>query len=213
MKEKRDILIVGVGGQGIILASEILSDAGMEAGFEVKKSEVHGMSQRGGSVSTHIRFGPRVFSPLIRQGEADFLLAFEMLEALRWVHFLCPEGIIIVNKLKINPTTVSSGFMEYPPDIERLLDRSGHKVQCVEGLKLAEQAGSPKAMNNVLLGAISNYLPEIPEELWLRTIGSRVPPKTRKVNEQAFSLGRHEGRALKDQQGRKKKCSQRVKLN
>ncbi len=111
MKKKKDILIVGVGGQGIILASEILSDVGKEAGFDVKKSEVHGMSQRGGSVSTHVRFSSQVFSPLIRQGKVDFLLAFELLEALRWVNFLSPHGAALVNNLKINTTTVSSGSM------------------------------------------------------------------------------------------------------
>ena len=190
MNEKKDILIVGVGGQGIILTSEILADAGREAGFEVKKSEVHGMSQRGGSVSTHVRFGHRVFSPLIRDGEADLLLAFELLEALRWVSFIHPQGCTLVNNLKINPLPVSTGLMEYPPDIEHLLIQSGRQVQLVEGVELADLAGSRKAINMVLLGALSDFLPEIPENTWLQVIQARVPAKTREINGQAFQLGR-----------------------
>ncbi|MEW5803664.1 MAG: indolepyruvate oxidoreductase subunit beta [bacterium] len=190
MNEKKDILIVGVGGQGIILASEILADAGRDAGFEVKKSEVHGMSQRGGSVSTHIRFGRQVFSPLIKDGEADLLLAFELLEALRWVNYVRPLGCILMNNLRINPLPVSTGLMEYPEGIENLLTRSGRQVQLVEGGKLADQAGNKKAINMVLLGALSHLLPEIPEDTWLQAIQSRVPAKTREVNEQAFHLGR-----------------------
>jgi len=189
MNEKKDILIVGVGGQGIILASEILADAGKEAGFEVKKSEVHGMSQRGGSVSTHVRFGRQVFSPLIMDGEADLLLAFELLEALRWVDFVHPQGRILVNNLKINPLPVSTGSMKYPPDTENLLRKSGRQVQLIEGAGLAEQAGSKKAINMVLLGALSTLLPEISDDTWLQVIHSRVPAKTREINEQAFHLG------------------------
>ncbi len=187
-----DILIVGVGGQGIILASEILADVGKDTGFDVKKSEVHGMSQRGGSVSTHVRFKDKVFSPLIKQGEADFLLAFEALEAYRWIYFLCSEGSIIVNNLKIAPTTVSSGLMEYPEDIERRIKQSGHKVQFVEGLQLAEQSGHKKAMNMVLLGALSIHLPMISEKEWLKVIKDRAPAKTQKINEKAFLLGRNQ---------------------
>lgn len=190
MKKKKDILIVGVGGQGIILASEILADVGKEAGFDVKKSEVHGMSQRGGSVSTHVRFGSQVFSPLIRQGKVDFLLAFELLEALRWVNFLSSQGAALVNNLKINPTTVSSGPMEYPSNIAHLLKESGHAIQLIEGINLAEQAGSKRAMNSVLLGALSGFLPDIAEEMWLKVIRSRVPAKTLQANEKAFYLGR-----------------------
>jgi indolepyruvate ferredoxin oxidoreductase beta subunit len=189
MKKKTDILIVGVGGQGIILASEILADVGREAGFDVKKSEVHGMSQRGGSVSTHVRFDRKVFSPLIRQGKVDFLLAFELLEALRWVNFLSSHGVALVNNLKINPTTVSSGPMEYPSNIEHLLKESGHTIQLIEGISLAEQAGGKRAMNIVLLGALSGFLPNIAEEMWLKVIRSRVPAKTLQANEKAFYLG------------------------
>lgn len=204
MKGKWDILIVGVGGQGIILASEILAEIGQEAGFDVKKSEVHGMSQRGGSVSTHIRWGKgKVFSPLIKQGEADLLLAFELLEALRWVNFLYPQGSMVVNNLRLNPTTVSSGSMEYPREGEQLLIRSGRQVQCLDGLSLATEAGSPKAMNMVLLGALSHLLTDIPEELWPRIIESHVPVKTRSVNLQAFALGRRSGRPqIKSQNGK-----------
>lgn len=194
MKQKKNILIVGVGGQGIILASEILADVGKEAGFDVKKSEVHGMSQRGGSVSTHVRFASQVFSPLIRQGEVDFLLAFELLEALRWVNFLGSKGAALVNTLKINPTTVSSGSMEYPQNIEQLLKQSGHIIQLIDGIKLADQAGSKRTMNSVLLGALSTFLSDISEEVWLKVIRSRVPAKTRQANEKAFHLGRKEGK-------------------
>jgi len=190
MNGKQDILIVGVGGQGIILASKILADVGKEAGFEVKQSEVHGMSQRGGSVSTHVRFGRAVASPLIREGEAEFLLSFELLEALRWVNFVQPRGHILVNNLRINPAPVSTGLAEYPADIELLLQKSGRQVQLIEGTELAEQAGSKRAMNMVLLGALSRLLPDISESTWLWVIGLHVPAKSRQMNEQAFQLGR-----------------------
>ncbi|MEW6378261.1 MAG: indolepyruvate oxidoreductase subunit beta [bacterium] len=190
MSGKKDILIVGVGGQGIILASKILANAGKEAGFEVKQSEVHGMSQRGGSVSTHVRFGRQVASPLIREGEADFLLSFELLEALRWVNSVRPQGHILVNNLKINPAPVSAGLAEYPADIELILSKSGRQVRLIEGVGLAEQAGSRKAMNMVLLGALSGLLPDIGEDIWLGTIRAQVPATTRQINEQAFQLGR-----------------------
>ena len=147
------------------------------------------MSQRGGSVSTHVRFGRQVFSPLIMDGEADLLLAFELLEALRWVNFVHPQGRILVNNLKINPLPVSTGSMKYPPDIENLLNKSGRQVHLIEGAGLAEQAGSKKAMNMVLLGALSTLLPEISDDTWLQVIHSRVPAKTREINEQAFHLG------------------------
>jgi len=192
MKKKKNILIVGVGGQGIILASEILADVGKEAGFDVKKSEVHGMSQRGGSVLTHVRFGSQVFSPLIRQGEVDFLLAFELLEALRWVNFLSSHGVALVNNLKINPTTVSSGSMEYPSNIAHLLEKSGHTIQLIEGINLAKLADSKRSMNSVLLGALSGHLSDISEEIWLKVIRARVPAKTLQANEKAFYLGRKE---------------------
>lgn len=190
MSGKKDILIVGVGGQGIILASKILANAGKEAGFEVKQSEVHGMSQRGGSVSTHVRFGHQVASPLIREGEADFLLSFELLESLRWVNSVRPQGYVLVNNLKINPAPVSTGLAEYPADIDLILPKSGRQVHLIEGVGLAEQAGSKKAMNMVLLGALSGLLPDILEDIWLRVVRSQVPAKSREINEQAFQLGR-----------------------
>ena len=172
----QDIFLAGVGGQGILLAGEILCIVFMEAGLDVKKSEVHGMAQRGGSVTSHVRCGRKVFSPLIPEGQADVLMGFEALEALRWVDFLKEDGVLLVNRQKINPTTVTSGRMEYPSRIYDVLKKRHPKTRIVDGLKLARKAGDARTVNSVLVGAISREV-DIPEEMWKRAISKRIPGK------------------------------------
>jgi indolepyruvate ferredoxin oxidoreductase beta subunit len=184
-----NILLVGVGGQGIILASEIMSDVFLTAGLDVKKSEVHGMAQRGGSVSTHVRYGPQVFSPLIKEGEVDIFLAFEELEALRYLHFLRPKPAILLNKERLNPPSVSLGNEAYPEDVSTILRERAGQFKEIPGRELALQAGDVRAVNIVLLGALSVSL-SIPENIWLEHIVRRVPPKAEQINRQAFQLGR-----------------------
>jgi indolepyruvate ferredoxin oxidoreductase beta subunit len=185
----QDIFLAGVGGQGILLAGEILCIVFMEAGLDVKKSEVHGMAQRGGSVTSHVRCGRKVFSPLIPEGQADVLMGFEALEALRWVNFLKKDGVLLVNRQKINPTTVTSGRMEYPPRIYDVLKKRHPKTRIVDGLKLARKAGDVRTVNSVLVGAISREV-DLPEEMWKRAISQRIPEKFVDVNLHAFELGR-----------------------
>ena len=184
-----NILLVGVGGQGIILASEVMADVFMEAGFDVKKSEVHGMAQRGGSVSTHVRFGPKVFSPLIKEGEVDIFMAFEELEALRYLHYLSPQPTILLNEQRLNPPSVSLGNEAYPEKIPDTLSRRAKIFKNIPGRKLALQAGDGRAVNVVLLGTLSSLL-SIPEKIWTDNLLRRFPPKAGKVNLEAFRLGR-----------------------
>lgn len=183
-----NILIVGVGGQGIILASNLLARSAMKAGWDVKKSEVHGMAQRGGSVVSHIRIGEKVFSPLIPDGDVDLILAFEKLEALRWVHLLKRSGKIIVNDREIPPLSSLAGVEEYPAQIkERLSSRAS--IFMFSSEKIAAQAGHIRAVNVVVLGGASLFLP-IAQNLWEETIRETVPPKTVDINIKAFNLGR-----------------------
>ena len=192
--ETRNIIISGVGGQGIITASEILSEVALFNGFDVKKSEVHGMSQRGGSVVSHVRFGEKVYSPLIEKGTCDVILAFEKAEALRWVHYLKPgKGIVIVNDLEIIPNMVSLGLDTYPENIEDTLKRDASKVFIMDGIEIAKNAGDPRTANTALLGALSNYLP-FSEESWIEVIKRRVKPETIEANLKAFRMGRERGR-------------------
>ncbi|HSR12974.1 MAG TPA: indolepyruvate oxidoreductase subunit beta [Thermodesulfobacteriota bacterium] len=186
-----NILLVGVGGQGIILASEIMGDVFMDAGYDVKKSEVHGMAQRGGSVSTHVRFGPKVFSPLISEGEADIFMAFEELEALRYLSFLRPEPVILLNQQRLNPPSVSLGNEEYPDNVSDTLSKRAKKFKGLSALELARKAGDARAANVVLLGALDSLLPvRIPEDVWKSNILQRFPAKAGPVNLEAFRLGR-----------------------
>jgi indolepyruvate ferredoxin oxidoreductase beta subunit len=185
----KNILLVGVGGQGIILASEVMADVFMEAGFDVKKSEVHGMSQRGGSVSTHVRFGPKVFSPLIKEGEADIFMAFEELEALRYLHYLSPQPTILLNEQRLNPPSVSLGNEIYPGNVPDTLSRHAKTFRPIPGRKLALRAGDGRAVNVVLLGTLSSLL-SIPENIWSENLLRRFPPQAGKVNLEAFRLGR-----------------------
>ncbi len=184
-----NILLVGVGGQGIILASEIMSDVFLAAGLDAKKSEVHGMAQRGGSVSTHVRYGPQVFSPLIKDGEADIFIAFEELEALRYLHLLRPKPTILMNQERINPPSVSLGNETYPEDVSAILRERAGLFKSIPGRELALQAGDVRAVNIVLLGALS-VIVEIPENIWLDHIVRRFSPKAEQINRQAFQLGR-----------------------
>jgi indolepyruvate ferredoxin oxidoreductase, beta subunit len=187
-----NILLVGVGGQGIILASEIMADVFLEAGFDVKKSEVHGMAQRGGSVSTHVRFGPKVFSPLIPEGEADIFLAFEELEALRYLSFLTPNPIILLNQQRLNPPGVSLGNEEYPTDVGEILSRRAKELKRIPAREIAVKAGDARAANVVLLGALQSVLSiSIPEKTWTKNILRRFPPKAGPVNLEAFRLGKN----------------------
>jgi indolepyruvate ferredoxin oxidoreductase beta subunit len=184
-----NILLVGVGGQGIILASEVMADVFMEAGFDVKKSEVHGMAQRGGSVSTHVRFGPKVFSPLIKEGEVDIFMAFEELEALRYLHYLSPQPTILLNEQRLNPPSVSLGNEFYPEKVPDTLSRRAKIFKNIPGRKLALQAGDGRAVNVVLMGTLSSLL-SILEKIWTDNLLRRFPPKAGKVNREAFRLGR-----------------------
>lgn len=192
MDRATNFVLVGVGGQGTLLASNILADIGLAAGFDVKKSEVHGMSQRGGSVVSHVRWHPEhVASPLVGLGEADILLAFEKLEALRFVEFLKLGGTAIVNEMVIVPITVSAGTGHYPDDaaIDAALAAVSAREIRVPGERLAQEAGNAKAANVVLLGAISRLL-DLPEELWWKCLEQRVPKKFLDLNRTAFASGR-----------------------
>jgi indolepyruvate ferredoxin oxidoreductase beta subunit len=184
-----NILLVGVGGQGIILASEIMADVFLEAGYDVKKSEVHGMAQRGGSVSTHVRFGPKVFSPLIKEGEADIFMAFEELEALRYLSYLGPDPAILLNEQRLNPPGVSLGNEEYPADVKEVLSRRAKTFRSIPARDLAVRAGDVRAANVVLLGALHSIL-SIPEKTWTDHILKRFPPKAGPANLEAFRLGK-----------------------
>jgi len=184
-----NILISGVGGQGIILASDIMTEVFLEAGFDVKKSEVHGMAQRGGSVTSHVRFGKKVYSPIIKQGDVDILFSFEHLEGLRWLNYVKPDGVIVLNNHKINPPAVNLGQMEYPGDVPGIIRQKIDKFHLVEGTKLAVEAGDVRAANVVLLGAISKFF-DMDEALWIETILRYLPAKVHEVNRKAFAMGR-----------------------
>ena len=187
--ETKNIMIVGVGGQGSLLASKLLGHLLMEQGYDVKVSEVHGMSQRGGSVVTYVRSGERVYSPIIDKGEADFIVSFEKLEAARYASYLAPTGKIIVNSQEIDPMPVITGAAEYPHDALNTLAESGITIDCIDALTPAMEAGSSKAVNIVLMGHLSKYL-DIPEEKWLAALEQSVAPKFVAMNQRAFRLGR-----------------------
>lgn len=184
-----NILLSGVGGQGIILASDIMAGVFLESGFDVKKSEVHGMAQRGGSVTSHVRFGKKVYSPIIKQGEVDILFAFEQLEGLRWLSYMRQDGIIVLNDYRINPPAVNLGQLEYPRNIPEIIRKRFDKFYLVSGTKLALQLGNIRAANVVLLGVISNLF-EMKESVWINAILARLPSKLHDINKQAFVMGR-----------------------
>ncbi len=187
----KNIMIVGVGGQGSLLASKLLGHLLLSEGYDVKVSEVHGMSQRGGSVVTYVRFGEKVYSPIIDLGEADFIVSFEKLEAARYVPCLKKGGIIVTNTQEIDPMPVITGAAEYPENLVEKMEQLGISVDAMDCLSLANQAGSSKAVNIVLMGRLSRYF-EIEEEKWLQAIRECVPPKFAELNLKAFALGRGE---------------------
>ena len=183
------ILCSGVGGQGIILASDIMAEVFFEAGYDVKKSDVHGMAQRGGSVVSHVRFGKKVCSPLIKQGDADILFAFELLEGLRYLNFMKPGGKVVINDLRINPPVVNLGEMEYPKEMEKTIGDKFSDFYLVKATELAEKAGDIKAANVVMLGALSKLL-EMDEGIWVKNILNHLPLRVHDLNKKAFQVGR-----------------------
>lgn len=183
----KQIMIVGVGGQGTLLASRILGNTVINEGYDVKVSEVHGMSQRGGSVVTYVKYGEKVFSPIVEKGEADIILAFEMLEAYRALPYLSENGTMIANSQKIDPMPVITGAVTYPENIAEKISDKGNLI-CVDALSLAEKAGNIKAVNVVLIGVMARNS-EIPYEKWIKTIKETVPEKFLEVNLKAFDLG------------------------
>ncbi len=186
--ETKNIMIAGVGGQGTLLASKLLGRLLLGRGYDVKVSEVHGMSQRGGSVVTYVRWGDRVCSPVIDRGQADIILAFEPLEAARWAAYLKPGGRIITNTQRVNPMPVITGAAAYPENLVEKLRARGLTVDAVDALKLAEEAGSSRAVNLVLVGWLSREL-DFTEEEWMEAIGQSVPPQFLEMNRKAFRLG------------------------
>lgn len=188
MNDVKSILIVGVGGQGTLLASRLLGNALLSRDYDVKVSEVHGMSQRGGSVVTYVRYGKSVASPIIEQGEADIILSFEALEAARFLPYLKKGGKIIVNTQQIDPMPVVTGNAVYPEDILGQIKSLGVEVISADALSLAEQAGSVKAVNVVLMGMLAKQT-DIEKQVWLDTVKQTVPPKFLELNLKAFELG------------------------
>jgi indolepyruvate ferredoxin oxidoreductase beta subunit len=184
-----NILLVGVGGQGILLASEILSEAAMLAGFDVKKSEIHGMSQRGGSVVSHVRYGTEVFSPIVPEGEGDILFGFELMETVRSLPLLKPGGAVVVNDLQISPPSVLMGQAIYPAGLAEHIKALFTDFLLVDGQKMATDAGNVRAANTILLGAVSKRL-DIEEQFWMTALEKMVPGKALEVNKRAFALGR-----------------------
>ena len=190
MMETKNVMIVGVGGQGSLLASKLLGKLLLTKGYDIKVSEVHGMSQRGGSVVTYVRFGDKVYSPVIDKGQADFIVSFELLEAARWTEYLKKDGKIITNIQQVNPTPVIIGAAEYPQNLVEKMQADGIDVEAFDALSLALKAGSSKAVNLVLMGKLSKYF-DITEEEWLKAIEESVPEKFLEMNKKAFSLGRN----------------------
>ena len=184
----KSVLIVGVGGQGTLLASRLLGNAVISCKYDVKVSEVHGMSQRGGSVVTYVRYGEQVSSPIIETGEADMIISFEMLEAARYLSYLKKGGTVVVNTQQIDPMPVITGAAEYPEQILEKMQAAGIHTVAIDALKLAEEAGSSKAVNVVLMGVVARNM-EIEKDVWIQTIRDTVPAKFVDMNLKAFELG------------------------
>lgn len=184
-----NLLFAGVGGQGVLVASKMLVEVLLKAGFDVKKSEVHGMAQRGGSVVSQVRFGQKVYSPLIKKGEVDVLVSFEQLETLRYLDHLHPKSFIFFNNQKILPPSVSMGAEDYPEDVPEKLKKKFKNTFMVEGIEMAKRAGNLRALNIVLLGVLSQHLP-IDEKDWIETLREKLPAALVEVNLKAFHLGR-----------------------
>ena len=190
-----NFLVTGVGGQGALLASNVLAEVGARAGYDVKKAEIHGMAQRGGSVFSHIRWGERVDSPVIGKGEVDYLIALEKLETLRYLDMLRPDGTALVGEFKIPPLSVSSGSDHYPTDDEigAALGQLTDRYHFVPTLTLAKEVGNSRAHNVVMLGAISALIDDLSPEVWLGVVEERVPKKHVELNRRAFEMGRRSG--------------------
>ena len=186
---EKNIMIVGVGGQGSLLASRIIGNAVLLQNYDVKVSEVHGMSQRGGSVVTYVKYGEKVYSPVICRGEADIILSFEQLEAARWVSYLKHGGVIILNTQKINPMPVITGAAEYPQNSIDIMNESGIKTISADALELARRAGNVKAVNVVLIGIMAAYM-EFSDDIFREAIKMSVNPNFFEVNIKAYELGR-----------------------
>lgn len=184
-----NILLAGVGGQGILLASEILAEACMQAGFDVKKSEIHGMSQRGGSVVSHVRYGKEVYSPVVPEGEGDILFGFELLETYRYLNLLRPGARVIANDFRIQPPSVLLGHERYPDDLPAKIAVRFPNFTLIDGLKIATEIGNPRVANTVLLGAVSRHL-KIEPVVWEKAINKMVPKKALEINLHAFQAGR-----------------------
>ncbi len=182
-----NIMVVGVGGQGTLLTSRIIGKTALNAGFDVKLSEVHGMAQRGGSVVTFVRYGKRVYEPVCEEGSVDVLISFERLEALRYAHFLKPDGVMIVNDTRIDPMTVVIGAKTYPEGILEKLEKS-HTLYTIDGGKIAKELGNSKVLNSVVLGLAAKHI-GFSEDEWLETLRATVPPKTIEINTSAFKAG------------------------
>ena len=185
----KNIMIVGVGGQGSLLASKMLGQLLLSQGYDVKVSEVHGMSQRGGSVVTYVRYGEKVYSPVIDKGTADYIISFEKLEAARWVPYLKKGGKIILSNQQIDPMPVIIGAAQYPENLVEKMKAAGADVDAIDALDLALEAGSSKAVNLVLMGRLSKYF-DATEEAWMAALEACVPPKFLELNKKAFELGR-----------------------
>ncbi|MBA4396217.1 MAG: indolepyruvate oxidoreductase subunit beta [Syntrophus sp. (in: bacteria)] len=185
----KSILIAGVGGQGILRASDILCLAFMATGLDVKKSEVHGMAQRGGSVTSHVRYGAKVYSPIARKGDVDILVSFEKLETLRYLDYLKADGVVMINEEEIYPPSVNLGDAIYPINIVEYISKYFKRVKYVAAPAIARRAGDIKAVNMVLLGALSNEL-TIADDIWERVMKESFPQKAMDVNLQAFNLGK-----------------------
>lgn len=192
MKQAINFLFVGVGGQGILTASDIAAEVGLQAGYDAKKSEVHGFSQRGGVVESHVRWGEDVAAPLAEKGMVDYLIATELLEAARWIEWLRPGAVVIINHQRIPPMSATVGDATYPSDEEILaaVRARTDDLTLVEGLSTAERLGNPRLANTILLGALSTRL-DVPPETWLAVIERRVPPRYAELNRVAFWEGRH----------------------
>lgn len=187
MSDTKNIMIVGVGGQGTLLTSRILGGIMVKGGYDVKLSEVHGMSQRGGSVVTYVRYGEKVAEPIVEEGQADVLIAFERLEALRYAHFLKPDGVLVVNDHRMDPITVVTGAAEYPEDIIENLSKK-YKVYSINAAEEALKLGNSRVFNNIVLGLAAQHM-DFGKEEWLEVIADTVPPKTIEINQKAFLVG------------------------
>jgi indolepyruvate ferredoxin oxidoreductase beta subunit len=191
--ETKSVMIVGVGGQGSLLASRLLGNVLLAQGYDVKVSEVHGMSQRGGSVVTYVKYGDKVYSPVIEKGEADAVISFELLEAARCLPYLKKGGHLITSTQQIDPMPVITGAAEYPANLVDKIKAAGADIVAVDALSLAEEAGTAKASNVVLMGVLASRM-DYPEELWQKALEQCVPPKFLELNKKAFELGKNAGK-------------------